>query len=211
MKYEFKDGTSVDVEIIRKNNKNIYFRFKEDLKLYVSAPMFISQKEITKLINKNEDEIFKMYEKLESKVKDNDKFFHLGEKYYIVIDENTTDIEFKDKNVYVKSKEELDLYQKREMLKIFNEEIEIAKKCFSSLPEFTLQTRKMSTRWGVCDTRKKIVTLNTELIKKEIQLIDYVIIHELCHFFEQNHSKDFWNLVGQAYPNYKEARKKLRD
>jgi len=41
-------------------------------------------------------------------------------------------------------------------------------------------------------------------------LIDYVIIHELCHFFEGNHSKAFWDLVKLAYPNYKEARKKLR-
>ena len=96
------------------------------------------------------------------------------------------------------------------MLRIYNEEIQMIKKCFATLPDFTLRTRKMSTRWGVCDTRKKIVTLNTELIKKDIDLIDYVIVHELCHFFEPNHSKNFWALVSQAFPNYKEARKRLR-
>ena len=74
----------------------------------------------------------------------------------------------------------------------------------------SLKFRKMRTRWGVCNTSKKQITLNTELLKKEIDLIDYVIIHELCHFYESNHSKNFWNLVGQAYPNYKEARKRLR-
>ena len=78
------------------------------------------------------------------------------------------------------------------------------------MPEFTLKFRKMKTRWGVCNTLKKTVTLNTELLKKEIPLLDYVIVHELCHFFEGNHSKNFWALVAQAYPNYKEARKKLR-
>lgn len=210
MKHVFSDGTTLDVEIIRKNNKNLYFRIKEDLCLYVTAPMYISIKEITKLIEKNEDDILKMYEKMEDKVKDNDKFIHLGQKYYIVIDEDASEIRFDNKNVYVKDLAMLSSFQNKEMLRIFNEEIELSKKCFASLPDFTLRTRKMSTRWGVCDTKKKIVTLNTELIKKDIDLIDYVIIHELCHFFEANHSKDFWSLVGQAFPNYKEARKKLR-
>ena len=68
----------------------------------------------------------------------------------------------------------------------------------------------MSTRWGVCNRARNIITLNTELLKKEITLLDYVIIHELCHFYEGNHSKNFWHLVSLAYPNYKEARKKLK-
>lgn len=54
------------------------------------------------------------------------------------------------------------------------------------------------------------MTLNTELLKKDIKLLDYVIIHELCHFFEGNHGANFWHLVSLAYPNYKEARKELR-
>ena len=68
----------------------------------------------------------------------------------------------------------------------------------------------MRTRWGVCNIRNNTITLNTELLKKEIPLIDYVIIHEMTHFFEPNHSKNFWNLVGMAIPDYKEKRKKLR-
>ena len=210
MTHTFSNGLVLDVEIIRKNNKNLYFRVKDDLKLYVTAPMYISWKEIDKIIDKNDAELIEMYEKVESKVKDNDKFLFLGKKYYIVIDEDCIDVTFKDKEVYAYSKEALESYKNREMLRIFNEEIEMIKKCFTTLPDFTLRTRKMSTRWGVCDTRKKIVTLNTELIKKDIDLIDYVIVHELCHFFEPNHSKNFWALVSQAFPNYKEARKRLR-
>ena len=82
--------------------------------------------------------------------------------------------------------------------------------CFSTLPDFTLKLRKMRTRWGVCNTRNNTITLNTELLKKELSLIDYVIIHEMTHFFEPNHGKHFWELVGMAIPDYKEKRKKLR-
>ncbi|MEG0794523.1 MAG: SprT family zinc-dependent metalloprotease [Bacilli bacterium] len=210
MKYKFENGLSIEVELIRKNTKNIYFRVKEDLKLYVSVPIYVSQREIYRLMEKNSKDIIKMYEKMEDKVKDNDKYFYLGKKYFIVIDD-VENVTFNEKEVHVKSIDELNKFTNKEMLRIFNEEVELSKKCFARLPEFLLKTRKMSTRWGVCDVKKKIVTLNTELIKKDINIIDYVIIHELCHFYEANHSKAFWDLVSEAFPKYKEARKKLKE
>lgn len=211
MKHTFSDGTTVDVEIIRKKNKNLYFRFKSDLVLYVTAPMYISVKEIKKLIDKNDHDLLKMYERQEQKVKDDELFLYLGKKYYIKIDENNTDVRFEGNEVIASSLEDLDEFTEKEIQRVFSEEVELLKNCFSTLPDFTLKYRTMSTRWGVCNTKKKTITLNKELIKKDVELIDYVIIHEMCHFFEANHSKKFWHLVSLAYPNYKEARKRLRD
>lgn len=210
MEHVLSNGIVLHVEIIRKQNKNIYFRIKEDLKIYITAPMYISWKELEKILNEKDSDLINMYEKMESKVKENEMFWLLGKKYYIEFDDNVLDVRFEDNKVIAFSQEALNSFLNREMLRIYNEEIQMIKKCFSTLPDFTLRTRKMSTRWGVCDTRKKIITLNTELIKKDIDLIDYVIVHELCHFFEANHSKNFWALVAQAFPNYKEARKRLR-
>lgn len=209
MIYETSNGLKIEVIINRKNNKNVYFRVKEDLKLYVNAPIYLSKNSILKLIEENETSILKMYEKMEDKVKDNDKFWYLGKKYYIVI-KDVSEITFDDKYVYTPSMVALNSFYNKNLLKIFTEEVEIAKKCFASLPDFTLKFRKMRTRWGVCNPHKKTITLNSELLKKDITLLDYVIVHELCHFFEPNHSKNFWTLVKEAYPNYKEARKKLR-
>ena len=69
----------------------------------------------------------------------------------------------------------------------------------------------MKTRWGVCNTKNNNVTLNYELYKYDIGCLDYVIVHELSHFIEANHSKKFWMVVEKYYPNYKEMRKKLRE
>ena len=69
----------------------------------------------------------------------------------------------------------------------------------------------MRTRWGVCNTRKKIITLNSKLLDYELWIIDYGIIHEMCHFYEGNHGKNFWALVEQACPRYKEAKKALKE
>lgn len=210
MTYKTSSGKEIEVVVIRKNNKHVYFRVKDDLKIYVTCPIYISQNNILKLIGENEDNVLKMYEKAYMKSKDNELFLYLGKKYYIVIKEDNVNVTFDDENVYTPSFKALELFYNSEVDRVFKSEVEIAKKCFTNLPEFSLRYRNMLTRWGVCNTSKKIVTLNTELLKKDINLLDYVIIHELCHFFEPNHSKKFWHLVGLAYPDYKNARKALK-
>lgn len=66
-----------------------------------------------------------------------------------------------------------------------------------------LRLRKMKRRWGSCN-RRGVVTLNTELVKLPPSLIDYVIVHELCHLYEFNHSTRFYRLLEQALPDWKQ-------
>ena len=73
-----------------------------------------------------------------------------------------------------------------------------------------LKIRKMKTRWGVCNIKTNNITLNFYLSRYNIECLDYVIIHELAHLLEANHSKKFWNIVSKYCSNYKDIRKKLR-
>lgn len=204
-------NNKIEVIIIRKNNKNIYFRFTNDLKLQVTCNIFVSKKEIIKLIEKNESQLLKMYNSQITK-NNNDAFFnYLGNKYIKVEDPTTKNIYFDDGYIYYPNEKKLNKFVKDECLRIFKIEIEKCKSYFNNLPDFCLKIRNMKTRWGVCNRRDNIITLNSELIKKDVDLIDYVIIHELCHFYEGNHSKKFWCLVSEYYPNYKEARKRLKE
>ena len=66
-----------------------------------------------------------------------------------------------------------------------------------------------NTRWG-SRSSSGTISLNIGLMKLPEALRDYVIIHELCHFYHQDHSPLFWNCVEKYYPRYKEARKRLR-
>lgn len=69
--------------------------------------------------------------------------------------------------------------------------------------------RKMKRRWGTCHSRGAI-SLNRELMKKDPELIDYVIIHELCHLVHHNHGKEYYSLLGKILPDFRERRKRLQ-
>ena len=200
----------VNLEIEKKNNKNIYFRFKDNNTLYVTCNHLVSTKKIIKLIKQDEKSLLKMYKSYQLREENNKGFNYLGESYTVVYDESVKELKIEDNMVYVKNEKELNKWLKRECERIFQERIKLILNNFSNIPPFKLRIRKMKTRWGVNNVTKKIITLNSELIKKDITLIDYVIIHELCHFYEANHSKNFWKEVEKRYPYYKLARKRLR-
>ncbi len=69
-------------------------------------------------------------------------------------------------------------------------------------PKPTLRISLMKTRWGSC-TAKGTITLNPLLVLMPSNLIDYVIIHELCHLKHPNHSKAYYNLLTKTYPEWK--------
>ena len=66
------------------------------------------------------------------------------------------------------------------------------------------------TRWGSCSAKKNI-NYSWRLIMADDEAIDYVIVHELAHLTEMNHSKRFWSIVESAMPDYRERRKKLKE
>ena len=69
--------------------------------------------------------------------------------------------------------------------------------------------RNMRTRWGTCNVDEGIITLNLQLVKKPPQCLEYVLIHELVHFMEKNHTHRFYALVEEFCPTWKETKKLL--
>ena len=74
----------------------------------------------------------------------------------------------------------------------------------------SITVRDQRSRWGSCSSRGTL-SFNYRLIFAPPAVLDYVVVHELCHLTHMNHSKDFWNMVSSVMPEYKEYRKWLRD
>ncbi len=201
----------IDVEIIRKPNKNIYMRFKDSHTLTVSCSRLVSEREIEKILYKNEDSLGKMLIKKEKEEKKDAFFWYLGKPYTKVLDGITKNVFFENHCIIAKDEKTLEKFFQKECIRIFQSEVERITPYFDNIPKFSLKIRKMKTRWGVNNRRNYSITLNSELLKKDLDLLDYVIIHELCHFYEANHSYRFWDHVSEYYPKYKEARRRLRE
>lgn len=217
--------------LTKKNVKNINLRIKVDGSVYVSAHTSISVKQIDKFVLEKEDFIFQAQEKFatHSQVKPESRryiaggtVFYLGEeltldvvkgkdctpvkqgKYLIVVTsvpENETVVE---KLVYE--------FYTQEIRRIFGELMSKYQRELADLkiPQASLKVLSMKSRWGTCHTRKAVITLNSKLIYTPYDCIDYVVLHEFCHFIHANHSKDFYNLVAIYMPNWKKQREELK-
>ena len=188
MEYYLKDK-KVNLIINKKlSKKNLTLTIDDDMNIVINSNYFITNKYIYNFIDINKDKIIKM---LDSKLKEKEYYF-LGKK--------------------IKKVDNYDEFLKKNIKK-YTELIidDIVNNFTYSLPKFTIRYRKMKTRWGVCNNKLKVITLNTLLIKKDLKYLHYVIVHELSHFIYQNHSKDFWHVVEENCKDYKKIRKDLKN
>lgn len=99
-------------------------------------------------------------------------------------------------------------WYRNKALTCFSERIELyADKLGVALPQLRLSRAR--TQWGSCHARG-VVHLNWRLIQMPLNLVDYVVAHELSHLIEMNHSPAFWRTVGRVYPDYVAARQELK-
>ena len=75
----------------------------------------------------------------------------------------------------------------------------------------TLKVRDMRTRWGSCHPAKRQITLAARLALQPPAAVEYVVVHEYCHFVHPDHQAGFWALVGSILPDYKARRALLRN
>lgn len=111
-------------------------------------------------------------------------------------------------------------FQKNEDPALVNKHKKYARKIFESrvayFHQFTggnytsITIRDQKTRWGSCSGRGTL-SFNWRLILAPPEILDYVVVHELCHLTHMNHSKEFWSLVGNVIPDYKIRKKWLKE
>ena len=204
------DGVSYNVLIVKKaSTRNTYLRVKDDLTIYVTTSIFEPDFLIKQFIYKNDRTIRRMINERKKEKKFNSSFYYLGKKYNIVRNNSKT-IEIDGNDVFI-GNVDIDNWFRKQAKTLYKEKLDYWYSIFSrKIPYPSLVIRKMKTRWGVCNTKDKKVTLNLELMKKDIECLDYVIVHELSHLVYQDHSKKFWSVVEENYPEWKRVRKSMR-
>lgn len=204
------EGYEVIVE--KKRIKNTYIRVKEDLKIYVSTNILTSKKYIEDLILKNEDSIYKMVERERKKVLKSSKFYYLGNEYNVILCNNFKKPVIDGNNIFVKDEKAKEKFLFDEARRVLPLRV---KECYdrmnAPIPYPKVVVRKMVRKWGHCNKARCVVTLNSELIKQDVDEIDYVVIHELVHLIHFDHSKAFWSTVEFYKPDYRKNKKVLKE
>lgn len=207
MKYII-DGNEIDV-IIKRNKlrQQTYFRMKNNY-LQVNTSKLTSDKAVYSMLNSLDDKLTNLYRKHIKTNLIDEEFWFLGKRYDLITSDNEY---FEEDRFYVKSNFDLDKFYKNAAKKVFKERLDYCLNIFKyNIGDVKLYIRMMKTRWGVCNTKLKKITLNTKLIRYDKAVIDYVIIHELSHLIEANHSKKFWAVVEEHLPDYKKYIKVLK-
>lgn len=115
---------------------------------------------------------------------------------------------FKGK-IFPRHDEKSYLEHKGDALKLVTERLEYFNKVYNF--KFNkVSIRNQKARWGSCSAKGNLC-FNYKLIFLPAELADYLVVHELCHLAEFNHSQNFWDLVGRAIPDYRNIRKGLYD
>jgi predicted metal-dependent hydrolase len=194
----------------------------KDARLLISAPYHTPISEINKFIESKRDWITKSKHKIlahkpvEKQYIDGEKFLYLGEYRALkIVPRNKFAIEYKDGLFLIsdhclpKAKEFLTALYKNLAWNCFAPKIyELAKK--HNFKFANVKVSSANTKWGSCSNRGNI-NLSWKLVMAPPKTIDYVIIHELAHTVEANHSANFWAIVRKIMPDYEIHKKWLVD
>lgn len=182
----YKDRV-LEYQLTRKSVKNINLRVKPDGTIHVSAGSLVPKTFIDDVVREKQAFIFNALNK------------------YAQRNAGATPV---DKEMY--KKQLLQKYPKEFQLRVFQEICDNTYSLFwkhgYQVPRPELKVRYMTARWGSCQPRKHIITLNSQLIEKPRHCMEYVVLHEFTHFIHPNHSKDFYAVVESLMPDWK-ARK----
>lgn len=211
----------------RKRRKTISLQIGDKSELVIAAPyftpiseinLFVQEKQnwIKKAIQKHQESVIKNKEK---EYVDGERFYYLGEPYplevYFEPLENAG-VVFWDNRFYLNAQENKDLrkhyfvsWYKKKAQKYLNERVDFYCKMLK-IRAGNIRITSADKRWGSCSEENNLA-FSFKLMMARPEVVDYVVVHELMHIIEKNHSAKFWELVESTMPQYKLHRRWLKD
>lgn len=210
------NGQIIDYQLNIKPIKRCYLKIISGKVVVNSSPAF-SIKTIEQLIRDNQEVVLKQINSYRPKYQyvNNGYVYIFNQRYQIIVrDLNQRKIGIHEDKIYVYH-HQIESTIERELRKILNDYLEKRIKEYLKL-SFDLkmpmiQIKKLKARWGACFSKQNKVCFNLVLVHLDRELIDYVIVHELCHFIQPNHSKLFYQEVAKRLPDYKQREKRLKE
>ena len=224
------EGSPLEYSLERKNVKNLNLHVRKDGSVYVSANAAVPEEKIDEfLISKgafirNAQNKFKeqeQYKPLPKQYESGETFYVQGRALRLKVTQVARDRIYSDGvYMFLDVKDQQDTTKKERMVKRFLDKQckavfgEIVEELYPVFQKYgvappVLRIRDMDTRWGSCLPGKGVITLNKRLLEAPRNCIEYVVMHEYCHFIHPNHSKHFYDFLAMLMPDWKERKKVL--
>ncbi|MEG2788577.1 MAG: SprT family zinc-dependent metalloprotease [Romboutsia sp.] len=219
----------ISFNIIYRKRKTMSLEIKPDGTINVLSPNGVDKNFIIDRVKDKGDWIIKKLEELEDKsmskisrnYKDGEVFMYFGKEYQlsINIDKSLDRVKvfIKNEKLLVNTntdnkeliQQSLKLWYADETLDVVKKRIDYYKKYFKDNIT-AIKIKDQKTRWASC-TYKNEILFNLRCSMAPIEIIDYIVVHEMCHMEHRNHSKCFYNAVGKVLPDYKQRIKWLKE
>ena len=220
-----------DIQIVYKAViKNLNISINQYGDIIVTSPKCYSKNKILEIVNQKKSWIDKQRSRLNCNTKyiyntkalnHDDKIFFLGKPHSVVLVKSQNNLVLdRDSNlVFFLNESVIDnsLFKQELLLSFFKDRADIIFNNFvakylkiTSQDIERVSIKKMKTRWGSCNYIKKTINLNLDLITRNVEAIEYVILHEVAHLTHPNHSKEFYNYIAQYMPEWKKFESMLK-
>ncbi len=202
------NGTEYEYCLQIKNIKNCYLKVRQG-KIYISANPFIRQSIIEEMIYSNQDKIIKQIQNYQPKaIYENGGYVTIfNEKYHIhLIDKKRYQCSVSDDILYVyhqNIEKAVKMYCKELLLDYVNIKVKLYLQSYFDFTIDKIIIQDTKSRWGANYYKQNKLSFALSLCHLDYSLIDYVIMHELCHNIEANHSKKFYYEIEKRMPDYK--------
>jgi predicted metal-dependent hydrolase len=211
-----KEGKSISYIIIKKKIKRTYFRVKDD-HIQITTNTYTTKKLVTSYLNKIFDQLYDQLEKHQLNQLSDQEIKLWGTKYQLVITYGNFSYHIENLTVFVKTrltdnqkiKHLIYLHETKRKYQLLKDDIKnvISKRGLLELP---FKFKFLKSKFGSYHRSHREITLNTFLASQDEIYLIYVIYHEYAHALVFNHSKDFYNLLGEFMPNHRIHQKDLK-
>ncbi len=219
---------SLTVTVVKKNIKNLHLAvLPPNGTIRVTAPLKMDEEAIRLLISSRIGWIKKQQVKFKEQIRQTEREFISGETHYylgkkrvliVVNSETGNKITLKGQNqIILQVKTGIALLRKSELLDTWYRR-ELRGIIGQLIPKWEKETgqkydkvgiKKMKTKWGTCNPESMSIWLNLELIKKPKSCIEYLFVHEICHFKERKHDQNFVVLMDKYLPKWRSLKEEL--
>jgi predicted metal-dependent hydrolase len=220
--------TTIDYELSYARRKTLEIAVHPDLRVVVKAPQGSDPAQVEGIVRQRAPWILKQQRKLAEYLPQipprqyvsGETHYYLGRACRLKVVQGEAEgvthtrgfltVQVRDKRDTERVKMLLDQWYRAQAEALFRERLAAMLPRFArfGIAEPGLRIRTMKTRWGSCSSKGSI-TLNLKLMQVEVDCIDYLIAHELCHLIEMNHSKRFYALMDQMLPDWRERKERL--